>query len=133
MSNINFEHVGRSVRPSVRRSVTRLLSVRHTFVFLSKICIWLARRASHMLAYDTYGWPEGPAITRDSYLGRRPSLFFCSYNPDMICSFCYTMFFCISAQIVCNVRSVLGPWGFMVVSYIRPAYVNIPVRHLYYT
>ena len=29
-----------------------------------------------MLAYDTYGWPEGPAIiARDSYLGRRPSLF----------------------------------------------------------
>ena len=66
MSNINFEHVGRSVR----RSVTRLLSVRHTFVFLSKICIWLARRASHMLAYDTYGWPEGQAIiARNSYLG----------------------------------------------------------------
>ena len=29
-----------------------------------------------MLAYNTYGWPEGPAITRDSDLGQRPSLFF---------------------------------------------------------
>ena len=26
--------------------------------------------------HNTYGWPEGPAIiSRDSYLGRRPSLF----------------------------------------------------------
>ena len=72
-----------SVGRSVRRSVGP--SVRHTFVvcpshvcflvIFGKICIWLTRRASHMLAYDTYGWPEGPAIiARDSYLCRRPSL-----------------------------------------------------------
>ena len=47
-----------------------------------------ARSASHMsttlmagpkgqpYVYNTYGWPEGPAIiSRDSSLGRRPSLF----------------------------------------------------------
>ena len=49
--------------------------------------LWVARRASHMsttlmagpkgqpYVYNTYGWPEGPAIiSRDSSLGRRPSL-----------------------------------------------------------
>ena len=37
----------------------------------------MAGLKGHPYVHDTYGWPKGPAIIpRDSYLGRRPSLFF---------------------------------------------------------
>ena len=49
------------------------------FFFLTlivKLCMdIMAGPKGQPYVYDTYGWPEGPAlIPRDSCLGRRPSL-----------------------------------------------------------